>query len=104
VELSTEQAADMLKLNCFYCKGPPNMPFNSIIGRRKSGMIASGMSQEHINDALVLYNGIDRIDSDKGYTSNNTVSCCKTCNFAKNELTTQEFYDWVQRIHKNFKI
>jgi hypothetical protein len=30
-------------------------------------------------------NGIDRVDSSKGYTLENCVSCCTKCNIAKNK-------------------
>ena len=30
------------------------------------------------------YNGIDRVDNSKGYIVTNSVTCCKECNFIKN--------------------
>ncbi len=44
-------------------------------------------------------NGIDRVDSSKGYTEDNCVSCCKFCNYAKNDYTLEIFKDWVIRIY-----
>jgi hypothetical protein len=44
------------------------------------------------------YNGIDRIDSSRGYFKDNVVPCCKTCNFAKNEMTVFQFKRWVEKI------
>ena len=41
--------------------------------------------------------GIDRVDSNKGYTLENCVSACKICNFFKNDMTLEDFYEWVQR-------
>jgi hypothetical protein len=38
-----------------------------------------------------LYNGIDRINNEEGYTSNNTVSCCFTCNRMKGTMSSEEF-------------
>lgn len=43
-------------------------------------------------------NGIDRIDSDKSYTLDNIVTCCRICNRAKNTLTIEEWYDWLNDI------
>ncbi len=48
-----------------------------------------------------LYNGIDRKDNSNGYTSNNVVPCCHTCNFAKRNLSYYEFICYLNRI-KNF--
>lgn len=36
-------------------------------------------------------NGLDRIDSNKGYETNNVVSCCKYCNIMKNTKTNYDF-------------
>lgn len=45
------------------------------------------------------YNGLDRIDSSKGYTPDNVVPCCTRCNYAKHDMTTAEFKAWVQRVY-----
>lgn len=47
------------------------------------------------------YNGIDRVDNDKGYVEGNVVSCCITCNNAKRTLTVTEFLAWVERVHQH---
>lgn len=45
-----------------------------------------------------VYNGVDRIDNSLGYTTNNVVSCCLTCNRAKNNLSLEEFQKWIKRL------
>lgn len=50
----------------------------------------------------VLYNGIDRLDSLKGYVADNVVPCCKACNFAKNVMTVEEFRTWLTRAYRHF--
>ena len=45
------------------------------------------------------YNGIDRIDPKLGYTLDNVVSCCKDCNFAKKNMTKNEFLSWIERVY-----
>ena len=44
-------------------------------------------------------NGIDRIDSNKGYTDDNCVSCCEMCNRMKSDYTVSEFIDHIENIH-----
>lgn len=44
-------------------------------------------------------NGIDRYDNDLGYTVDNCVAACYLCNRAKNDLSPQEFVDWVDRAY-----
>lgn len=43
-------------------------------------------------------NGVDRIDNDKGYTQDNSVSCCVMCNFMKWKLSAPMFLDQCKRI------
>lgn len=48
--------------------------------------------------------GIDRIDSSKGYTPNNTVSCCWVCNAMKNNHTTEVWLSHMQKIINRFGV
>ena len=45
-----------------------------------------------------ILNGIDRIDSSKGYTEENTVSCCSMCNYMKGPTELIEFIKHVCKI------
>jgi hypothetical protein len=49
----------------------------------------------------ILHNGLDRIDNMKGYTINNVVPCCSICNYARRDLTQQDFKNWVKKIYLN---
>ena len=51
----------------------------------------------------IKWNGIDRVDSSKGYTITNVVTCCKICNVAKSDLTLEEFVAWATRLGTNIK-
>lgn len=46
----------------------------------------------------ILYSGIDRVDSSVGYEIGNIVPACKICNFAKSNLTQDDFKSWAKRI------
>lgn len=70
--------------NCHYCGVPPS---NTTV--RGKLMPTNG---EYI------YNGVDRVDSSKGYTIDNVVSCCTTCNYAKHQLSYDEFIEWINRL------
>lgn len=50
----------------------------------------------------ISWNGVDRVDSNRGYVKDNCVSCCKICNAAKSDLTLSEFSTWVHRLKENF--
>jgi len=49
------------------------------------------------NNGLV---GVDRLDNEHGYTSENSVPCCKRCNYAKSDMSINEWYEWISRIAK----
>ncbi len=42
--------------------------------------------------------GLDRIDNSKGYTLDNIVPCCKTCNNMKKDLSQEEFISQCKKI------
>jgi hypothetical protein len=75
--------------SCYYCGIEPKQIYQ--LKNPKTGKIRSGVP--------IVYNGIDRVNSTKDYTSDNVVSCCKTCNTAKSNLPLNEFKDWINRIY-----
>lgn len=83
-ELSDEKFLELTKKNCFYCGKKP-----------------SNISKNRNNNGDYIYNGIDRIDSSKGYTIENTVPCCKRCNQAKSSETQSDFFEWIKTVHSN---
>lgn len=80
--LSKEEFKELATKSCFYCGENP-----SYIARKG-------------NDTCT-YNGIDRIDNNKGYVLNNVVPCCGICNNAKKELGKDEFIKWIQKTYLN---
>ncbi len=50
-----------------------------------------------------VYNGLDRIDNELGYTVANVVPCCEVCNRAKRHYDLDFFLAWLKRIAKNAK-
>lgn len=47
-----------------------------------------------------LRRGIDRVDNLIGYTKENSVACCKICNYMKNKYTKQDFLFHIKRIYQ----
>ena len=48
--------------------------------------------------------GVDRIDSNNGYTLKNSRSCCSRCNSMKNDRSDKEFIDHLKRVLNNMGI
>lgn len=85
--ISQDSFIRMSRLNCHYCNSKPSQVI------RKSGV------SKHKS---CLYNGLDRIKPNIGYTEENCVPCCKTCNWFKWTLSEQEFLDHIEKIVMNF--
>lgn len=82
--------------NCFYCNSEPYNTQPDIRYETRYGK----KEKLTITNFVLKYNGIDRIDSSKGYEYNNVVSCCKNCNSAKMELSTNEFKNQIKKIYE----
>lgn len=78
--LTKDQFIQLIKNNCTYCGTEPTTT-----------------TYKH-KDSLT-HNGIDRIDNTMGYTPENSVSCCTTCNYAKNSMSMEQFREWIKRIY-----
>ena len=84
-ELTREQFEKFLNGDCYYCGLPPTAEYKS--HRQSNGSYK--------------YNGLDRVDNSKGYTLDNVVSCCGTCNRAKNSTPVTDFLNWVKRLARH---
>lgn len=71
-ELTVEEFTNLWNKHCSYCNAP-------------------------ISDI-----GIDRKDNSIGYTVDNTIACCTTCNFMKGKLNHDEFISKCVEIAKCF--
>ncbi len=70
-DLTLEVFDQITKLKCYYCDSLEN---NGI-------------------------NGIDRIDNNLGYTQNNITPCCQICNYMKNNLSKDLFFEQIIKIY-----
>lgn len=82
--LSEEEFKSIIKQNCYYCNEEPS--------RHQS---------VSYRDDYELVNGIDRIDSSKGYLMDNCVPCCNTCNLMKNTLPKDIFLNKISQIYNH---
>lgn len=89
ITLTLSDVIEITKQNCYYCNQEPNQVTKTI---RNNDI-------EHI----LIHNGIDRIDSSKGYTLNNCYPCCLICNQMKMDLSMTEFFSQIKKIAARFK-
>lgn len=77
-DLNIEDFKTLIQSNCCYCGSIPNNT------RRRFRNFK--------------YNGIDKIDPNKGYYLSNCVSCCWQCNLSKTNRNLDVFIEWVKKI------
>lgn len=82
--LSEDEFKSFIKMDCYYCGEKPSR-YQTVSYR----------------DDYELVNGIDRIDSSKGYSVDNCVPCCNTCNLMKNILPKDIFLKKVYQIYNH---
>lgn len=81
--LTIESFKYLTQQDCHYCGAKPNN-----IGGYKN------------NNGRYIYNGLDRIENNKGYTLTNCVPCCKICNVSKNNMTYIDFLQHIEAIYE----
>lgn len=91
-KLTEEQFKKLTNDKCFYCNKKPKQISNN------------AKSEVGIKNSTYLYNGIDRINNNKGYTLDNCVSCCKMCNMMKMKYGYIEFLWHIRSIYENLKL
>jgi hypothetical protein len=76
--ISDDDAKEMLHMPCVHC-----------------GRI--DQKRNYYTKRIYFLNGLDRIDSSRGYDVGNVTPCCKQCNISKNDYTLEEHNLWIER-------
>lgn len=87
-KLSFDEFVNLSEKNCYYCGAEPTV---HEVDKKYMHKIAEPWKR----------NGIDRVDTTKGYTIDNCVPCCPKCNYAKHDLKLDEFTEWVKKCYKH---
>lgn len=82
-ELTQNQFREMVNSDCYYCGLPP------------SAVRKDGKQTAH---SAFRYTGIDRVNNKDGYTWDNSIPCCKQCNYGKRNSDVSSFYTWIFRV------
>lgn len=79
-DLTIEEFKDLVTDKCAYCGENPVLNLKTID-----------------KEKCYVFNGIDRVNSNFGYSVDNCVSCCSKCNYAKRSMTIKEFLAWLKQ-------
>lgn len=88
--LTNDEFKILTKSTCYYCGTAPS---NTLKIRVKNDPKRSAY----------LYNGVDRVNNDFGYTLSNCVTACTMCNLAKKNFTQADFLKWVEQVYNHQK-
>ena len=80
-KLTTSEFVSLVTSSCHYCGSEP--------------------SNRKLGNYVIEVNGIDRVDSSKGYVLNNCVPCCSKCNYMKLDLTREDFLEHISKIYNH---
>ena len=86
-ELSGVQFAGLIVSACDYCGAAPAQKLWQ--GRKSAAHVA------------FRWNGVDRVNSGKGYVEGNCVPCCKPCNEMKSDRSREEFLRMIEAIYRH---
>jgi hypothetical protein len=84
-DLSVDEFRELTDAPCHYC----GVAFSSVVKAKPTS-----------NGAYVS-NGIDRLDSDKGYYLGNCVPCCTICNLMKRDIPYEQFLAHIERMYNH---
>lgn len=95
-DLLFEDFYKLSQMNCNYCGRKPMQAYNyHRCGKRRTSQFAK-------DNGKFVYNGLDRVDNDKGHNKDNVVPCCKICNYAKSNMSIDEFRIWATNLYNNW--
>lgn len=93
VDLSFDEYKEIVKQRCGYCDSPI-LDTHYAYSRRR-------YSKGKEFDVNAEFNGIDRMDSSKGYIKGNMISCCSMCNRMKSDFESDIFLNKVKEIYEH---
>lgn len=94
--LSLHHFKRLVTSRCNWCETAPAERFNAVVSKNRR--MQRKHATRYVRDGWIKYNGLDRVNNDRGYFRRNVKPSCKYCNFARNERTVQEFKSWIKRI------
>jgi 5-methylcytosine-specific restriction endonuclease McrA len=85
-DLSKDQFRHLTSSPCHYCGSRPTM-----------------IKMRHNDWTSYVFNGVDRVDNQKGYSLDNCVACCRTCNRGKGAWGYDYWVNYLKQLTDNAK-
>jgi hypothetical protein len=105
VGISFDEYVSLAEQPCHYDGTMPSNDLATQYRKKATDSAKKRSNRDFINPNFTgirwMTSGLDRIDSDKGYTLDNVVPCCRNCNRAKSDLTLGTFDAWLQRAYNH---
>jgi len=103
-EITLSEFKIICSKNCNYCNIDPLARYSPYINNinglySEKDLRKRGSIYAYALTTIIYYNGIDRIDNNRGYLLDNCVACCEMCNRAKLTHSRQNFLDWVKKVY-----
>lgn len=95
-ELNYDEFCNIVSKNCFYCGSEPKN-WDCI---SNAPSLQKDSPNVNFKDYEIKFTGIDRFDTNKGYSLDNCVPCCVYCNRAKSNLNFDDFKEHIKKIYK----
>jgi hypothetical protein len=85
-ELTAAQLDALIQQDCHYCGCPPSNRIAALASHADGG-------------APFFYSGLDRVDSQLGYSLSNVVPCCIGCNKLKGRSSVEDFLARITNLY-----
>lgn len=97
-----EEFANLIQEPCYYCGLEKSNTTYDTENYEHNYKNKEDFNKKRVSDFVLHHNGIDRIDSSKGYVKGNVVPCCKFCNMAKMDMSVEEFLEWANSAYNYY--
>lgn len=97
IPLSREIWEDIVTQRCHYCG---EIDLRGISLSRAANHCYIKFTPEMLQAYIIPVNGVDRVDSTRGYEPENCVSACRMCNVMKNGYPQHDFFQRIKRIYE----
>ncbi len=88
--LSPDLFGVLTSSSCHYCGALPKQ------------VVTCGRNEDARNHSRYVFNGLDRVDSRRGYTPDNVVACCGDCNLIKSDWELGELFAHLKQMINHY--